>query len=195
MKQLEIKDIQKLLKESVGDRTYIHCLGVMDTAIKLASKYNYDTDKAALAGLIHDCGKLKDNEEILKAAQKTGIIQDDIMANNIELLHAPLGAFIAENTYGIKDEEILQAVRYHTTGRINMTLLDKIIYLSDYIEPNRVFLRVSEIREFAYKDIDKALLMAIEDTIMYVIENRLLLHNDTVNARNHLIINLGKNGR
>ncbi len=195
MKQLEIKHIQKLLKESIGDKTYIHCLGVMDTAIKLASKYNYDTDKAALTGLIHDCGKLKNNEEILKTAQKTGIIQDDIMANNINLLHAPLGAFIAENTYGIKDEEILQAVRYHTTGRTNMTLLDKIIYLSDYIEPNRCFSGVEEIRELAYKDIDKALLIAIEDTIMYVIENKLLLHNDTVNARNHLMINLVKNRR
>lgn len=195
MKPLEIKEIQRILKEAIGAKRYIHSLGVMDTAIKLASKYNYNTDKAALAGLIHDCGKLKDDKEILKMAKKTGIIQDNVMTNNPALIHGPLGAIIAKEIYGINDRDVLDAVRYHTTGRVRMSLLDKIVYLSDYIEPYRSFHGVKEVRELAYLDLDKALLMSMENTIVHIINKGLLLHHDTVSARNDLIVNLTRNGR
>lgn len=194
MKLLEIKDIQRVLREAVGAKRYAHSLGVMDTAMKLANKYNYDTDKAALAGLIHDCGKLEDDKEIIEMAEKTGVIQDSIMFNNPSLLHGPLGAILAKEIYGINDEDILEAISCHTTGRINMSILDKIIYISDYIEPSRSFPGVEKMRNIAYVDLDKALLMAMENSIMHIINKGLLLHNNTVNARNDLIVNLKRNG-
>ncbi len=187
MKSANYDKMHKKLKKNVGEKRYRHSLGVEKTARELSLRYDYDEEKAALAGLMHDCGKLKDSELILKLANEFGIIQDDIMISNPALVHGPLGSVLAREVYGIHDEEILEAISCHTTGKVDMNLLDKIIYVSDYIEPNRSFEGLDEIRRIAFNDIDKALLITLNNTIKYVLDRGQLLHLDTVKARNYLI--------
>src|SRR5699024_5500398 len=140
------------------------------------------------AAILHDCGKLRDRTNLLKMASKFGIMLDDTMKYNLELIHGPLGFKIARQEYGVKDIEVLNAIKYHTTGRKNMTVLDKIIYISDYIEPKRNFEGVEKIRQMAYKDLNKSVLLAMENTIRFLIEKGWLIHPDTIKSRNELRI-------
>lgn len=180
------------LKESIGDKRYKHSLGVMELAKKLAIVYGTDVERAGLAGLFHDCGKFQDNTYLLNAVKDFGIILDNTIKNNTHLIHGPLGAEIVRRVYNIKDKEILNAIRYHTTGRENMSLLEKIIYIADYTEPNRVFPGVDQIRDLAYKDLNSAVLLSMNNTIKYVIDNGWVIHIDTIKARNYLICGLDK---
>ncbi|WP_352420104.1 bis(5'-nucleosyl)-tetraphosphatase (symmetrical) YqeK [Proteiniborus sp.] len=171
----------------IGYKRYLHSLRVMEEAIKLATKFNCDGEKAAIAGFLHDCGKLQDEHELLKKSYDFGIIQRDVHIDNFALLHGALGAEIARREFQIEDIEIINAIRYHTTGRPNMSLLEKIIYISDYIEPERKFPGVDAIRTLAYKDLDEALLKAMDKTIKYIIDKGQYIHPETLNARNYLI--------
>lgn len=175
------------LISSIGYERYLHSVRVMEEAIKLARVFNGDIDKAAIAGLFHDCGKFEDEYELLKKAYDFDIIQSDIHIDNSALIHGILGSVIARQEFQIEDIDIINAIRYHTTGRPNMTLLEKIIYISDYIEPGRKFPGVDEIRKLAYKDINKALLKAMDRSINYLIDKGLYIHPDTLNARNYLV--------
>lgn len=145
----DIEYIKKELKESIGDKLYIHSVNVMNTAIDLATFYKVNVEKACIAGLLHDCGKLY-NKNI----------------GNLE--HASLGAEIAKDKYEIEDKEIIEAILYHTTGRKNMTMLEKIIYLADKIEPNRSYDGLDKIREMVYLNIDKAIIKSFESTFGYL---------------------------
>ena len=157
----DIEYIKEDLKKSVGEKLYIHCTNVMNTAIDLALKYNISTDKAMLAGLLHDSGKLLN--------QKVG---------NLE--HAFLGSEIAKNKYGINDIDVINAILYHTTGRENMTMLEKITYLADKIEPNRRYDGVETIRELAYTNIDKAIIMSLENTFDYLKSKNIAIDNKSL---------------
>lgn len=159
----------------------------MDTALRLAEEYNCDIEKVKIASLLHDCAKFPDKLYLLKLANNFDIILDDVMRYNHELIHGPLGAKIAEKEYGIKDLEILDAIRFHTTGRENMTLLDKIIYVSDYIEPGRNFSGVEKVRDLAFKDLDKSILLAMNNTINFLVNQNSLIHLNTIKARNFLV--------
>lgn len=174
---------------SIGYERYLHSVRVMEEAIKLAKIFNCDIEKAATAGLIHDCGKIEDEGEyeLLKKSYDFDIIQSDIYIDNSALIHGVLGSEIARHEFQIDDIDIINAIRYHTTGRPNMTLLEKIIYISDYIEPGRKFPGVDEIRKLAYKNLDKALLKAMDKSIKYLIDKGLYIHPYTLNARNYLI--------
>ncbi|EOC99806.1 bis(5'-nucleosyl)-tetraphosphatase (symmetrical) YqeK [Caldisalinibacter kiritimatiensis] len=182
--------IHKKLKEIIGNKRYKHSVGVMETAKKLAKTYGCNVKKAELAGLLHDCGRIAENQDLLKIAIEFGIILDDVMKRSTNLIHGPLGAKIAQNEFGIKDMDILKAISYHTTGRENMSLLEKIVYLADYIEPGRDFSGVERIRELAYRDLDKAILLSMDNTIKYVVKNEWLLHIDTIKARNFILSSL-----
>lgn len=173
--------------KSIGQKRYEHSLGVMDTAINLATFYKVDVEKAKIAGLLHDCAKFKDSQYLLKRVNDFDIMLDEITVQNKELIHGPLGAKIAECVYEIKDNEILDAIRYHTTGKENMSLLEKIIYIADYIEPNRNFPGVDWFRQYAYKNLDKCLRLSMDQTIKYLVEKGKLIHLDTIKARNYLI--------
>ncbi len=178
--------VYKRIKEDIGIERYNHTLGVVKTAQKLAKKYGVDEGKAGIAALLHDCGKLKDERKLLKMADDFDIILDNVMKYNIQLIHGPLGAEMAKRIYNIYDEEILNAIYYHTTGRENMSLLEKIIYIADYIEPGRDFKGIDRVRKLVDVDLDKSLLCAMDGTLKYIIENGLLIHLDTVRARNSL---------
>ena len=153
----------------MDDSRFEHTLGVMYTCGALAMRYGYDLEKAMLAGLMHDCAKCMPNAKKLKAAEKNHLEITDLERKNPFMLHAKLGAFLAKKKYDIEDREILDAIRWHTTGRPDMTMLDKIVYIADYIEPQRDKApNLHEIRQLAFLDLDKALLRILEDTLGYL---------------------------
>lgn len=164
-----IKDLKKDLKKEMDDSRFEHTLGVMYTCAALAMRYGYDLEKAMLAGLLHDCAKCMPNAKKLKTAEKNHLEISSLERRNPFMLHAKLGAFLAKKKYDVEDEEILDAIRWHTTGRPDMTLLDKIVYVSDYIEPKRDKApHLPRIRQLAFQDLDQALIEILKDTLGYL---------------------------
>ncbi len=179
-------DYKQQLKENLKDRRYKHTLGVAKTAVELANINNYDKDKAETAALLHDCAKYMSSEEILKKCIEFSIPYTESEKNNPHLLHAKLGAYYAENDYGIKDKEILEAIRIHTTGKADMNLLEKIVFTADYIEPGRKGIKnLDKIRETAYINLDKAVYMILKNTIRYLKSWKAEIDKPTLEAYNH----------
>lgn len=164
-----IKDLKKELKKNMDDSRYEHTMGVMYTCGALAMRYGYDLEKAMLAGLMHDCAKCMPNAKKLKVAEKHHLGVTPLERKNPFMLHAKVGAYLARKKYDIEDKEVLDAIRWHTTGRPEMTLLDKIVYVADYIEPKRDKApNLPEIRKTAFMDLDEALIRILEDTLGYL---------------------------
>jgi predicted HD superfamily hydrolase involved in NAD metabolism len=181
--------IQDKLKNMISVERYNHSIGVQETAIKLADRYGANSNKASIAGLVHDCAKGLNHDEMLKAAKKYGIEVNDVTKSQPGLLHGPVGSCMARELFSINDEEVLHAIWYHTTGCRDMSLLDKIIYIADYIEPSRDFKGVDKLRAAAFQDIDRAVLLALDNTIKFVIEKNQLLDLLTIEARNFMLVN------
>ncbi|MGN0481990.1 MAG: bis(5'-nucleosyl)-tetraphosphatase (symmetrical) YqeK [Lachnospiraceae bacterium] len=164
-----MKKIKKALKKELEKDRYEHTLGVMYTAGALAMANGSDIEQAMLAGLLHDCAKCIPNETKLSMCKENHIALTDAEKENPFLIHAKLGAFLAEATYGVKDTEICHAISVHTTGAPAMNLLDKIIFVADYIEPNRdKAVHLKEIRQLAFADLDQAVLFILKDTLEYL---------------------------
>ncbi len=178
-------EIKEILKNSLSQRRYVHSLGVADEGKRLAKLYGANEDKAYLAGLLHDCAKEIKNQASL--CDKFNIKMDDIMRQNTGLIHGPLGAEIARLNFGIDDEEILGAIRWHTVGKESMTLLEKIIYIADFTEVNRDFDGVDKLRKAAGKDLNKAILISIEKQFSKFVENKQSIHPNMVYMWNDLI--------
>ena len=175
---MEESKIMNYLRLKLSEKRYTHSLGVADEAKKLAERYNADVNKAYIAGLVHDVAKeVKPDEARELLRDKFGIYLDSVTYNVPKLLHAHLGACFAQTEFGIYDAEILDA---------------KIIYIADYIEPNRSFDGVDELRELACKDIDAAILMGLDFTIGELLQEKKMFHPDTVHARNYLILHKDK---
>lgn len=170
MKQ-DLAEIKKALKKELDKERFEHTLGVMYTAAALAMNYGTDLDQAMLAGLLHDCAKCIPSEEKIALCTKNKIELTKMEQQNPSLIHAKLGAYLAKKKYGIKDEAVLHAILVHTTGEPDMSLLDKIIYLADYIEPNRDKApNLSEVRTLCFQNLDEALLKVLKDTLTYLKE-------------------------
>ncbi|AKA72106.1 bis(5'-nucleosyl)-tetraphosphatase (symmetrical) YqeK [Clostridium scatologenes] len=184
------QEIENYLIHNLKPKRYEHSLSVRDTSIKLAKLYNEDIEKAKIAGLVHDCAKNMSDEKILDIAVKYNLQVDEIFKESPQLLHGAVAAVIAKEKMGIEDEDILNAVAYHTTGRENMSQLEKIIYLADYVEPLRDFPGVEELRKISYENLDKALLLSFNNTIKFVLEKGQLIHLDTIRGRNFIILQL-----
>ena len=147
----------KLKKYLDEDRLW-HTLGVMQMSASLAIRYDYPMERAQLAGLLHDCAKCIPNKKKLKMCSEHNIPVSDFELGHPFLLHARLGAYIAHEKYGIDNQEILSAINYHTTGRCDMSLLEKIIYIADYIEPMRYKASLlTENRKIAFQDLDECM--------------------------------------
>lgn len=189
-----MENLQHRVKLMLNEHRYRHSLGVMDTAVKLAKEYDVDLHKAAVAGLIHDCAKGFSGDALLKKAKEYGIEIDNVYKSQPDLLHGPVGACIAWEEFGIRDEDILHAVRYHTTGCEDMSILDKVIYIADYIEPGRNFPGVDALRNEAFRNMDKSILVALNNTIKYIVERGQLIDMNTIKARNYILFNW-RNGR
>ena len=161
----------------------MHSLGVSDTAACLAMKYGYDVKAAHLAGLLHDCAKGLSEDELFLTVQKAQMEISPVERDNPELLHAKAGSVVAKREYGITDEEILSAICYHTTGRPGMTLLEKMIFIADYIEPNRVDIPdLTGIRELAFTDLDAAVAAACRNSIDHLERSSRVIDGITVST-------------
>ena len=157
------------LKKKLNEKRFIHSIGVEYTAACLAMAHGADVNKARIAGLLHDNAKCFTLEEKLKKARKHGIEINECEEKNPDLLHGKLGAYYAKEKFGVDDQEILDAITYHTTGRPDMTTLDKIIYIADFMEPNRKMLKdMTEIRQEAFTDLDKCLVHILKNILEYL---------------------------
>lgn len=166
---ISIEQIWKELERTLSRHRYWHSVGVAYTAASLAMCYGQDTDKALLSGALHDCAKHLSLEEGIKLCREhqVKVLEDEIKSPG--LLHATTGMIVARERYGITDKEILDAIKNHTTGRPGMTMLEKIIYISDYIEPGRNFdAALDELRKLAYQDIDECLLQILHNCIVHI---------------------------
>lgn len=164
-----LKSLQKQVKEVLTEDRFEHTLGVMYTAESLAMRYGTDMTQAAVAGLLHDCAKCIPNVQKIKMCRKNGIEITEMEEANPSLLHAKLGAYLAKSVYGVTDPEILSAISCHTTGKPDMSMLDMIIYMADYIEPNRDKApNLKEIRKKSFENIEEALYQVLESTLKYL---------------------------
>ncbi|MCF2667008.1 MULTISPECIES: bis(5'-nucleosyl)-tetraphosphatase (symmetrical) YqeK [Lachnospiraceae] len=165
----KITKIRRKLMTELDTERYEHTLGVMYTAASMAMRYDEDVEKALLAGLLHDCAKCISGENKIKLCNKYHLSVSEVEKKNPSLLHAKLGAFLAAKKYHIKDKDVINAIASHTTGCPNMTLLDKIIYIADYIEPGRKELpNMAEVRKLAFTDINECLYRILEDSLVYL---------------------------
>ena len=161
--------MRKKVKKYLDKNRYNHTLGVMYTAGALAMRYGTDMDRALTAGLLHDCAKCIPNDKKIRMCKKNHIFISPAEYANPSLLHAKLGAYLAKTKYGVEDEEILEAIVWHTTGKPDMRLLDKILYIADYIEPARNQApNLPQARRLAFEDLDECLFLILRDTLAYL---------------------------
>ncbi|GFI61448.1 hypothetical protein IMSAG049_00607 [Clostridiales bacterium] len=182
---LDKENIKEKLQSALPVDRYIHTLGVAEEAKKLALKYGGEelAEKAEYAGLLHDCAKGYPNEMKLRFAKEYHVPVDEIMKKQPDLIHSFLGAEVAKREYEVSDLEILEAIKWHTTGKKDMSLLEKIVFTADYIEPNRErFDGLEKAREIAYVNLDEAIHYILKCTIEYVKERNRLLHPYSVDA-------------
>lgn len=166
---IDTKKIRKKLKKDLDSARYEHTRGVMYTAGCLAMAHSASIEKAMLAGLLHDCAKCLPTEEKLKLCRKHHIPVSEIERENPGLLHAKAGMALAEDKYKIHNPEILHAIKVHTTGEPDMSTLDKIIYIADYIEPGRDQApRLGEIRQLAFQSLDRCVAEILYDALHYL---------------------------
>jgi len=185
LKKLTLSQLRPVALSYLKHKRIPHVLGTEQEAIRLAERYGADVEKARIAALLHDCTKKLEMEDQLDLCRHYGIELDELESRALKLLHAKTGAAIARDVFGV-DEEIYNAIWWHTTGHGGMTLLEKIIYLADYIEPSRVFPGVEDLRKACYEDLDKGLLMGLEMTIEEMLSMGNPVHRATIEARDAL---------
>lgn len=190
-----LQKINKDIKQELSEKRYNHSVGVMKKAEELAKIHGVDINKAKLVGLAHDIGKELSEEDKVKYAEQNNLGIDEIEKINIGLLHAKIGADICKKRYNFT-EDMQNAIKYHTTGNENMDLLAKIIYIADKIEDGRNYKDeqkmqgVVEARKIALENINKAILYVIDDSLVYTIQKKKLIHPDSIKTRNKLIKDL-----
>lgn len=188
--QKNLEHIRENLKLILKKSRFEHTLGVEFISASLAMKYNSDIYKAQISGLLHDCTKNLTDLEQLEYCKSNNIEVTKVEERNPYLLHAKSGAHYAKEIFGINDFEILDAIKYHTTGKINMTLLEKIVFTADYIEPSRYKApNLNKIRKIAFENIDEAIILIFEDTLNYIKSTNQELDSTTLNAYQFLINN------
>lgn len=183
---MEIEKMQERLKKVLNEHRYNHSIGVMTEAVRMAEIFGQDTEKARVAGLLHDCAKYLGAEEAKVLAAAYGIELDKDTLNCPPVIHAPVGAIIANREYKVTDTDILEAIKNHTVANVNMSKLSKIIYVADMTEPNRDFSGVDEIREASKSDLDKAYRLAIKSSLMHSINKNGYIHPMSILAWNEI---------
>lgn len=186
LKHLELPELRACSYSMIRHKRVAHVMGVEEEAVKLAKYWGADPELARHAAILHDCTKYLDLDAQLKLCRKYGIPLDDLERQAVKLLHAKTGACIARYVFGEPDE-VYEAILWHTTGKADMTLLDKVLYMADYIEPNRDFEGVDRLRELAYTDLDRAMLLGVDATIREMEERGYLIHTNTLSARQWLL--------
>ena len=180
------KNIIKKLSGMISEFRLQHSLAVRSIAIEMARIFGADVEKASLSALLHDCARDLSGADLLKKAKAAGIAITEVDEMLPELLHAPVGALLVQEEFGITDPEIVQAISYHTVGAVKMTVLEKIIFTADLIEPSRQG-NLEMVRKLAYTDLDEALLAAYDFTLGIIIKSGSVIHHQTIEARNELL--------
>ncbi len=187
---MDKEKVKEWLKSKLSNERYLHSLGAEESAKELACRFGIDEEKAAFAGLIHDNAKNMPYEEMLKFIEKQNVDIEESVKSNPKILHAHLGAYMASKDLGVTDPEILNAVKYHTTGRVDMSLFEKIIYLADKIEANT---RDPDFRQEVLSiiektnNIDEAILLSIDRTIRSLLDRKLPINYITIDVWNKYI--------
>lgn len=189
---MDIKEIETDLSNKLSKKRFIHTLGVVNSAMYLAQKYGANIEDAHLAALLHDCAKEIPLLEMRDLVADLPCDQD--MLHSGALLHGLAGMVLANTQYGVTNPDILEAIRVHTTGKENMSKLDKIIFLADYIEPNRKFLGVNDIRLAAEQSLDAGVLCGFDMTIRHLIDSGDSIYPLTILSRNDLLRHMKKGG-
>jgi predicted HD superfamily hydrolase involved in NAD metabolism len=186
----EYDSIKEYLTKTLSTKRFIHSENTAKTAEKLALIYKIDSKKAYLAGLVHDCTRELDMKLQLDMLKALKIEVDELTLSTKELIHAFTAEYLLKSEFNIRDEDVLSAVKFHTTGKENMTLLDKIIFLADVMEPSRSFPGVDFIRQLAIEDIDEAILAAFDSSIRFLLGRRQRIHPNTLLGRNDVLKHL-----
>lgn len=185
---MNLDQIKEELKDMLTEKRYIHSLNVAKSAKKLAKIYGEDEEKAYLAGVVHDCAKYFKAEKVDYYVEKYNIELDELEVGNISLSHSVIGSYVVEHDFGIKDEDIISSVRYHTTGKVDMNLMEKIIYVADLIEDGRDYPGVDKLRDLAYGGkMDEAMIQSFDNTISLMLKKGNTIHPRSVAARNFII--------
>lgn len=182
----------EILRGRLKPERFQHSLNVADAAVKLAKRYGADEERAYICGLLHDIEKNAPLSEQREMMLKLGGKLPDVILDNPKLWHAPAGAAYIRDVLGITDEGMISAIKYHTTARAEMTLLEKIIYIADYISDERSYSGVEEMREKAYRDINEAIMEGTRFTLIDLLEHGRVINQDTIDAYNEMSQIFGK---
>ena len=183
--RLDLKQLRACSYSMMRAKRLPHVMGVEEEAVKLAQRWGADPELARRAGILHDCTKYYELPEQLDICEEYGVRLDALEQKAVKLLHSKTGACIARGVFGQPDA-VYDAIFWHTTGKADMTTLEKVLYIADYMEPNRDFDGVERLRHLAYTDLDKAMLLGVEMTIQEMQQRQVPIHTNTLQARDWL---------
>lgn len=192
---MSIAEYKKIIKSMMSENRYNHCVNVSKEAVKLAKRYGGDEEKAAIAGILHDITKEMPKEEQLQIMLDSGIILDDIQKNAPKLWHGISGSVYIKKHFGIEDEDILNAICYHTTGRAGMSLLEKIIFVADFTSEERTYKGVATMRKKSRKSLEDAMLYGFKFTFSDLSSRELAIHPDELACYNEIVLNNPMKGK
>jgi len=179
------------VKERLPEKRYTHVLGVVDTAVDLAKEFNVSEAKAKTAAILHDVAKFSDRDWM-----KSIIVSENmdplLLEYHAELWHAPVGAYLAKTEFGVEDEDVLNAIRYHTTGRENMSDLEKVVYIADLVEPNRKFSGVEELRQLKEQGLDVMMEASVKHSIEFLESKNQPVFPDSLKCFKYFVQQKGK---
>lgn len=192
---MNVNGYKEIIKPLMGEYRYIHSVNVSEEAVKLAKFYGADREKAAIAGILHDITKEFSKNEQLQIMLDGGIILDNVQQNAPKLWHSISGSIYVKNILGIMDEDILNAIRFHTTGRAGMSLLEKVIYIADYTSKERDYNGVKTMRKKSLKSIESAMLYSYQFSFGDLTKRKLAIHPDQLECYNEIVLNLKGNNK
>lgn len=184
---MAIETVYEYIKENLTEKRFLHTMGVISVAKKLSNINNISEEKAELAALCHDIAKYVPKEECIKLLKENNIKLSEDEEKVPEIWHSIIGPILAKNNLEIEDKDVLGAIRWHTTGKEDMSVLEKIIYIADMIEPSRIFDGVDEIREATMLDLNKGVLLGLNHSIKFLLSKGVPIDLNTIKARNYLI--------
>lgn len=186
---MTFKDYKKLVKSRMGEKRFTHSENVSKEAVKLAKLYGADPEKAELAGILHDITKETPNEEQLQIMEKNGIILTKLQLSSPKLWHSMSGAAFIQSELGITDEDIINAVRYHTSGRAGMSMLEKIIFVADFTSEERNYDGVEIMRKKSRKSLEEAMHYGLSFTISDLVKRERVIDPNAIDCYNDITIN------
>lgn len=184
---LNYEEIYEIVKKKLSEKRFYHSECVVERCIEYAKIYDVDIEKIKIAGIAHDIAKEIAKEEQMKIAEEYGVELDEIEKNNIQLIHAKLGAAIAKKDLGCS-EDICEAIKWHTTGKENMSIMEKILFMADATGRDRNFENTEHLYHLAKNDLNKAIIELLKQSIPHVMSKNFLVHPDSIKAFNDMII-------